>query len=100
MTINELVSFIKEFNYSRNWKRQASEVLLALVTEVGELAECYKWKSINHAPTPSEKEGIADELADIVIYVVCMAIAEGINLDDAITSKLEKNQVKYPLEGE
>lgn len=100
MTINELVSWVKEFNDSRNWKRQAVEVLLGLITEVGELAECYKWKSVNHTPTLREKEEVADELADVVIYVVCIAIAEGIDLDNAIVSKIEKNQAKYPLEGE
>lgn len=96
MTIDELVLAVREFNQVRGWYRKSPEFLLALVTEVGELAECYKWKRLDFTLTASEKKHIADELADVVIYVACMAIADDIDLTEAITSKIAANGTKYP----
>jgi NTP pyrophosphatase (non-canonical NTP hydrolase) len=65
--------------------------LARLAEEVGELA-----REINHrfgekTKKPDEVEGsIAIELADILFVVICLANAQGIDLDDAFAQMMRK----------
>ena len=69
--------------------------ILALLVEVGELANttrCFKHWSTKGM---MEKEVMLDELADVLIY--CFQLAYSLNLDikTIIENKLEKNAIKY-----
>lgn len=97
MTIDEFIGAVRAFNTERGWIKRPAEFFTALITEVGELAECYQWKEKDFAPNTEEKALIASEMADVVIYIACMAIAENIDLSQAIVSKLEHNAKKYPV---
>ena len=97
MTIDELVKLVSEFNAQRGWHRKSSEFVIALMTEVGELAEWYKWKGADYTLNLEQKKHISEELADVIIYLVCMAIADEIDLTDAIVNKIDSSGVKYPL---
>jgi len=63
--------------------------------------ELFQWK-----PDPLEtgkmnkelKGHLAEELADIVIYSVCMANALDIDLSEVLLDKIKKNRRKYPAE--
>jgi len=73
---------------------------LSLVLEAAEVLEHFQWKS----PKEVDKHGaackneIADELADVAMYLFELADNLGINLLDAIEQKLLKNNKKYPIE--
>ena len=41
---------------------------------------------------------IADEMADVACYLLALGNALGIDLSEAITAKLAKNALKYPVE--
>ena len=43
-------------------------------------------------------QNLADELADILGWVLVMAHDQGIDLGDAVRKKLKKNAAKYPVE--
>lgn len=45
----------------------------------------------------SSKEELAEELADVVICVSLIAIAQDINLSDSIVKKFNKTSEKYGL---
>ncbi len=65
-----------------------------LTEEVGELARLvariYGEQSFKKTPEQSPKEMLADEMADVLFVLVCMANQMGIDLDEAITKNLEK----------
>ena len=75
---------------------------LALVGEVGELAECFQWKGevARNLPEFSEPEKIhvGEELADVLIYTVRLADVCGIALDDCVPRKIAMNARKYPAD--
>ena len=48
---------------------------------------------------PIAPDDLPDELADIAIYTHYLAEYYSINLDAAITEKIEKNGKKYPASG-
>lgn len=97
LMVGELVRRVEGFNRERGWdtRHQPIRLLAALVSEVGELAEHYK--SASDEPSAIGRlEAIGDELADVAIYVACIALAEEIDLEGAVTRKLELNGMKYP----
>jgi NTP pyrophosphatase (non-canonical NTP hydrolase) len=46
----------------------------------------------------SKNELIGDELADIFIFLTYLSNDLGIDLNEAINRKIDKNNAKYPLE--
>ena len=49
-------------------------------------------------PIRKKIEKIKEELADVVNYCILMADACGLDLDEIVQAKIEKNNEKYPVE--
>ena len=99
MEIERILSFIKE----RNWEQFHSpkNLVIAIGAEVGELMECFQWKTdeeIDSLVEQGNTQRIADEIADIYMYLVSLSTSMKINLENAIQNKLEKNSLKYPID--
>ena len=61
-----------------------------LTEEVGELARVVARKYGEQSFKAGEEDNMADELADIIYVVTCLANQTGINLEDAIKRNFEK----------
>lgn len=100
--IKKLTEKIKEFRDERDWRQfhNHKDVALSLMLEAAEVLEHFQWKSIEEVDRHAQqyKDEIADELADVSIYLFELADNLGINLSDAIERKLIKNAQKYPVE--
>jgi len=96
---DQIIGFIKE----RGWEQFHSpkNLVIAIGAEAGELLECFQWKTDEEITSMVEKEDtqqIADEIADIYMYLVSLCNSMNIDLNHAVCNKLEKNQQKYPVE--
>lgn len=70
-------------------------MLARLTEETGELAREYNHRFGAKKKKASEGEAeLAMEMADVLFILVCMANAEGINLDSAFSRMLEKLRVR------
>lgn len=99
MQTDEILNFIKE----RNWEQfhTPKNLLIAIGAEVGELMECFQWKTddeINGMIARGETQNAADEIADIYMYLVSLCSSMNIDLDQAVERKIEKNRAKYPID--
>lgn len=103
-TIEELTAKIRKFNAERDWDQyhNPKEVLIALVSEVGELADLYRWLSPAEVERvhrdPAKKLQIEEELADIFTYLLIIAYKTETDLIEATERKMVKNARKYPVE--
>ena len=94
---------IKEFNSDRDWDQyhNPKDLLIALMSEVGELADYYRWLSHEELKkvhsNPEQKKKIEEEIADILIYLITLAEKTDIDIIKATEAKLEKNKTKYPV---
>lgn len=101
-SIQVLQQKIINFRDERDWKQfhNPKDMALSLVLEASELVEHFQWKNhqeiITHLET--HKEDIADELADVLYWILLMAHDFDIDLAEASISKLKKNAIKYPIE--
>ena len=50
------------------------------------------------AQNPETAEAVRDELADVLIYLVELASALGVDLNEVVNAKLAKNALKYPAD--
>lgn len=91
-----------QFARDRDWEQYHAprNLLLALVGEVGELAEIFQWMSDAQAAAAMQDPGTArhvrEELADVTMYLVRLASVLGVDLDAAVRDKLASNAIKYP----
>jgi NTP pyrophosphatase (non-canonical NTP hydrolase) len=76
--------------------------MLALVGEVGELAELLQWRSDDEvARDLADDDGtlrarLADEAADVLLYLTRLADVCGIDLAAAGHAKLDRNHTRFP----
>ena len=98
-TLSEIKEAVLSFVRERDWERFHSpkNLAMALAAEAGELMEHFLWDSPQDSHKRAEREEVADELADIVIYAIEFANITGIDLSTAIATKMGKNAEKYPV---
>ena len=100
--ISELVQKIKKFRDDRDWKQfhNHKDMALSLVLEAAELLEHFQWKNSEEVNKHAREnlEEIADELADIAMYVFELSDNLGVELKKAMITKLAKNAQKYPVD--
>ncbi len=102
MTVNEINQRIRQFRDERNWMpfHRPKDMASAIAIEAGELMEHFLWKSDQECEerVRTHREAIQDEIADIAMYLFELADNLGIDLLQAMDSKMAKNAAKYPVE--
>ena len=56
------------------------------------------YDSTGAAKRPETAQAVKDELADVLMYLVRLASVLGVDLNEAVTSKLALNGQKYPVD--
>ena len=70
-------------------------MLARLTEEVGELARAVMHEHGGKKPKSGEAHGaISEEIADSIFVLICMANAQGINLDDAFAAMMAKYRLR------
>ncbi len=99
-----LAQALESFANERDWAQLHSpkNLVMALTGEVGELNELFQWlteqQSKDLAKDPERKRRVAEELADVLFYLVRTASVMGIDLNQAAVQKLALNEQKYPAD--
>ena len=99
----DLTRRILEFRDARDWRQFHSlkNLIVSLNLEAAELLELTQWRSDAEAEAlpadPRTREALADECADVLLYLLLIAHGAGIDLGAAARAKLEKNEAKYPV---
>jgi NTP pyrophosphatase (non-canonical NTP hydrolase) len=101
-TLAALRARLRAFNTEREWGRYHSprNLAMAVTVEAGELLELYLW-SEDAGPQPAvatRAPRVADEAADVLISLLNLCEAAGVDLAAATEAKLAKNAAKYPVE--
>ncbi len=101
-SLDNLKNQLREFAHERDWDQFHSpkNLAMAMIVEAAELVEHFQWLSESQSQTldPENREHLAQELADVLLYLVRLADRLGIDLMDAAQRKLEINAQKYPAD--
>ena len=102
MDIDALQQRLRDFAAARDWQpyHAPKNLAMALMVEAAELMEHFQWSTLDESRAltkdPAKKEAIADEIADVLLYLVQLADHTGVNIDQAVEAKLRKNAIKHP----
>ena len=102
MDLKALQSILREFADARDWQpfHTPKNLATALMVEAAELAEIFQWmtpeQSLAAHHDPVLHEQIADELADVLLYLLQIADKTGVDVQNAVNRKLVKNAEKHP----
>ena len=93
---------VRAFVEERDWNRFHSpkNLAMALSVEASELVELFQWltEQESEALDPDRRLRVADELADVLWFLVRLSDRLEIDLLEAAGRKLAANAVKYPVE--
>jgi NTP pyrophosphatase (non-canonical NTP hydrolase) len=97
-----LAQRLRHFAAERNWEpfHTPKNLASALIVEAAELLEHFQWLSAEESSrlTPDQRQRVALEMADVLLYLVRLADRLDIDLLAAATAKLAINAEKYPVE--
>lgn len=92
-TFQQMADTIRTYMKERDWHDQPSRSLaISIALEAGELLEHFQWSD----KAKGNKEELAAELADILIYAFHFASVQHIDIPGAMQQKLAKQAKKYP----
>ena len=102
--LRELTRRIREFAQARDWEQfhTPKNLAMALSVEVAELAEHFQWLTPEEAERlpadPDARLDLADEVADVAIYLLRLADVLDLDVAEAIRDKLQENERRFPPE--
>lgn len=92
---------LREFVSERDWDKfhTPKNLSMALVAESAELIENFLWidGESSHLLNQQSKEAVAEEIADILIYLVMISDKLDIDIYEAVNCKLKLNEDRYQV---
>lgn len=102
LDLDKLRETLRLFASERDWDQFHSpkNLSMALIAEAAELVEHFQWltEAESAAVSADRREKIAEEIADIQLYLVRLADKLNIDIASAVERKLQINAEKYPKE--
>lgn len=102
LTLNDTLVRLQQFNEARNWEQfhNPKNLVMALAAEVGELITLFQWLTPAESDTvttdPERVAAVADELADIGIYLLLLTNSLDLDLLEVIAAKISRNESRFP----
>ena len=100
--LEELKARVREFVAERDWDRFHSpkNLAMALSVEASELVELFQWLTEEESGRldPERRRRVADELSDVLWFLVRLSDRLDVDLLEAAERKLAANAAKYPAD--
>ncbi len=100
MALEDIRRELRRFVDERQWNRYQTpkNLSMALTVEASELMEIFQWIEGEASRTLNAEtlDRVRDEIADVMIYCLHIANELGIDPEEAIRSKLERNRIRFP----
>ena len=102
MNLTDMQAALRHFAAERDWQpfHTPKNLSTALMVEAAELAEIFQWmtpeESQQASLDPERQARIADELADVLLYLLQMADHCEVDLARATAHKLARNAERFP----
>ena len=95
----ETIDLVLKFRDDRNWRQfhTPKDLALSLTLEAAELLEVFQWSGTD-LQCADKLDKIKEELADVLSYSILMADVCGLDMDEIVREKMQRNAEKYPVE--
>ncbi|MFD9367530.1 nucleotide pyrophosphohydrolase [Streptomyces sp. NPDC060020] len=103
--LDRLQRRLAEFAAARGWEpyHTPKNLAVALSVEAAELVEIFQWltpeQSAKVMEKPETAHRVADEVADVLAYLLQFCEVLGVDVLDALAAKIERNELRFPVTG-
>ena len=99
MLRDETIQRVLKFRDDRDWRQfhTPKDLAISLSLEAAELLELFQWSGTD-LYCPDNRDKLREELADVLSYCILLADVCGLDLDEIMNEKVDKNEAKYPVE--
>ena len=99
MVRDETIARVLKFRDDRDWRQYHTpkDLAISLCLEAAELLEVFQWSGTD-VVCEEKLPKIREELADVLSYCILMADVCGLDLDEIMNAKVDRNEAKYPVE--
>ena len=99
MLRDETIQRVLKIRDDRDWRQfhTPKDLAISMSLEAAELLEVFQWSGAD-LECRDKLEEIREELADVLSYCILMADVCGLDLDEIMNEKVDKNEAKYPVE--
>ncbi|WP_330335235.1 nucleotide pyrophosphohydrolase [Streptomyces sp. NBC_00536] len=93
------------FAAARDWQpfHTPKNLAVALSVEASELVEIFQWltpeQSERVMESPDTAHRVADEVADVLAYLLQFCEVLGVDVLDALAAKIDRNELRFPVKG-
>lgn len=100
--MNSFQQQIHRFSEERDWSQfyNPKDLLLGIVEEIGEMRNLVKWEQdiakLKQVLVENRGE-LEDNIGDIYWFPAVLANENGIDLDEAISKVIQKNEARFPV---
>jgi NTP pyrophosphatase (non-canonical NTP hydrolase) len=102
MTLNDLQKKVVAFRNEREWQQfhNPKDLALSLVLEATEVLEHFQWRNGAEITdrVGTHRDEIAEEMADVLWYLLLLADEADVDLGRALERKLDKNVQRYSIQ--
>ena len=104
LDVADLQQRLRAFAAARQWQpyHTPKNLAMALMVEAAELAEIFQWMTPEQSQAvpdnPEVKARVADEVADVLLYLLQLADHTQVDVAAAVQQKLLKNAIKHPVQ--
>jgi dCTP diphosphatase len=102
--MEDLVQAVLRFRDEREWRQfhNPKDLAISITLEAAELLEQFQWKRPDEVDAlladAASRQRMGEEMADVLILLISLADATGIDLAAAAEAKLAENARKYPVD--
>jgi len=103
-TLAQLRDLVARFVQRRDWRQfhTPKNLAMSLAIEAAELMEHFQWLTAEQSRAVAEqadrRAAVAEELADVLAYLLAMVNELGLDLSAAFEAKMASNERKYPAD--
>ena len=101
-SLHDLARALDQFAAARDWRQFHSPKNLAsaLIVEAAELLEHFQWATEQQSRELSaeQRAAVGAEMADVLLYLVQLGNALGIDPVAAAQAKLQLNETRFPVD--
>ena len=99
MLRDETIQRVLKFRDDRDWLQfhTPKDLAISMSLEAAELLEIFQWSG-KDVECREKLDKIREELADVLSYCILMADVYGLDLDEIMNAKVDKNETKYPVD--
>ena len=99
MLRDETIRRVLQFRDDRDWLQYHTpkDLAISMSLEAAELLEVFQWSG-QDLRCEEKTDRIREELADVLSYCILLADVCGLDLDEIMNAKIDRNEKKYPVE--